>query len=85
VRTLTFMALLEPLWISHGAWEALRDQVIGPEAATAADPQVVALHRTWSEPERQGDRVAVFVDGEHARTLARLLDAHPALAAELLG
>jgi hypothetical protein len=79
------MALLEPLWISEGAWSALRDQVIGPEAAATADPEVLALARTWNEPTRDGDRVGVFVDADLARTLSRLLDAHPALAAELLG
>lgn len=79
------MSLLEPLWISEGAWSALRDQVIGPEAATTADPDVLALARTWNEPVRDGNRVGVFVDAELARTLSRLLDAHPALAAELLG
>jgi hypothetical protein len=79
------MSLLEPLWISEGAWRALRDRVIGPEAAATADPGVLALARTWNEPTRDGDRVGVFVDAELARTLSRLLDAHPALAAELLG
>jgi hypothetical protein len=79
------MSLLEPLWISEGAWSALRDQVIGPEAAARADPDVLALARTWNDPTRDGDRVGVFVDAELARTLSRLLDAHPALAAELLG
>jgi hypothetical protein len=81
------MALLEPLWISEGAWTALRDQVIGPEVAVAAaaDPDVLALARTWNDPTRDGDRVGVFVDADLARTLSRLLDAHPALAAELLG
>lgn len=79
------MSLLEPLWISEGAWSALRDQVIGPEAAATADPDVLALARTWNEPARDGNRVGVFVDAEHARTLSRLLDAHPSLAAELLG
>jgi hypothetical protein len=79
------MSLLEPLWISEGAWRALRDRVIGPEAAGTADPDVLALARTWNEPTRDGDRVGVFVDAELARTLSRLLDAHPALAAELLG
>ncbi|HWH92329.1 MAG TPA: hypothetical protein VNT03_00590 [Baekduia sp.] len=78
------MALLEPLWISEGAWEALRDQVIGPEAA-AGDPDALALLKTWREPRREAHRVGVFVDAEHARSLARLLDAHPALAAEVLG
>ncbi len=79
------MSLLEPLWISEGAWRALRDRVIGPEAAATADPDVLALARTWNEPTRDGDRIGVFVDAELARTLSRLLDAHPALAAELLG
>jgi hypothetical protein len=79
------MSLLEPLWISEGAWSALRDQVIGPEAAATADADVLALARTWNEPTRDGNRVGVFVDAELARTLSRLLDAHPALAAELLG
>jgi hypothetical protein len=49
------------------------------------DPDVLALARTWNEPVRDGGRVGVFVDAELARTLSRLLDAHPALAAELLG
>jgi hypothetical protein len=79
------MSLLEPLWISEGAWSALRDQVIGPEAAATADADVLALARAWNEPVRDGNRVGVFVDAELARTLSRLLDAHPALAAELLG
>jgi hypothetical protein len=79
------MGLLEPLWISEGAWSALRDQVIGPEAAATADPDVLALARAWNDPTRDGDRVGVFVDADLARTLSRLLDAHPALAAELLG
>jgi hypothetical protein len=79
------MSLLEPLWISDGAWSALRDQLIGPEAAVTADPDVLALARAWNEPIRDGNRVGVFVDAELARTLSRLLDAHPSLAAELLG
>ena len=78
------MALLEPLWISEGAWESLRDQVIAPEAA-AGDPDALALQETWNAPQREGHRVGVFIDADHARTLARLLDAHPALAAQLLG
>jgi hypothetical protein len=79
------MSLLEPLWISEGAWSALHDQVIGPEVAVTADPGVLALARAWNEPVRDGNRVGVFVDAELARTLSRLLDAHPSLAAELLG
>jgi hypothetical protein len=79
------MTLLEPLWISEGAWEAIRDRVIGPEAAVGQDPEVVALLETWNDPRREAQRVGVFVDASHARTLARLLDAHPALAAQLLG
>ena len=79
------MSLLEPLWISEGAWSALRDQVVGPEAAATADADVLALARAWNEPVRDGDRVGVFVNAELARTLSRLLDAHPALAAQLLG
>jgi hypothetical protein len=78
------MVLLEPLWISESAWEALRDQVIGPEAAAGA-PDVLALQETWNTPQREEHRVGVFVDAGHARTLARLLDSHPALAAQLLG
>ena len=78
------MALLEPLWITEGAWEALRDEVIAPEAA-AGEQDVRELLETWDAPRREADRVGVFIDGEHARTLARLLDAHPALAAQLLG
>jgi hypothetical protein len=78
------MALLEPLWISEGAWEALRDQVILPEA-NDGDQAVRELLDTWSAPRREAGRVGVFIDAAHARTLARLLDAHPALAAELLG
>jgi hypothetical protein len=78
------MALLEPLWISEGAWEALRDQVIAPQAS-AGDQDVGELLDTWNAPQREADRVGVFIDAEHARTLARLLDAHPALAAQLLG
>jgi hypothetical protein len=81
------MALLEPLWISEGAWAAIRDQVIAAEVAAAPvpDPAVVELQRAWAEPTRDAGRVGVFVDAEHARTLSRLLDAHPALAAQLLG
>jgi hypothetical protein len=78
------MALLEPLWISEGAWEALRDQVIAP-AVAGGDREAADLLATWEKPQRDGPRVGVFVDGDHARTLARLLDAHPQLAAELLG
>jgi hypothetical protein len=78
------MALLEPLWISEGAWEALRDQVIGPEAA-GGDREAQELLETWNAPQREAHRVGVFIDADHARTLARMLDAHPALAAQLLG
>jgi hypothetical protein len=78
------MALLEPLWISEGAWTALRDQVIAP-AAAGGDREAAELLQTWDAPQREADRVGVFVDGEHARTLARLLDDHPRLAAQLLG
>jgi hypothetical protein len=79
------MALLEPLWISPGAWEALRDQIIAPEAAAGGAPDVVALLEAWNAPQREAQRVGVFLDADHAQTLARLLDAHPALAAKLLG
>jgi hypothetical protein len=78
------MPLLEPLWISEGAWEALRSQVIAPELPTG-EPDVRELLETWDQPQRDAERVGVFIDAQHARTLARLLDAHPALAAELLG
>jgi hypothetical protein len=78
------MALLEPLWISEGAWEALRDQVIAPQAS-GGDRDAGELLDTWNAAQRDADRVGVFIDAEHARTLARLLDAHPALAAQLLG
>jgi hypothetical protein len=78
------MALLEPLWISEAAWQALREQVIVPEV-TGGGQDVRELLETWDAPQRDADRVGVFIDGEHARTLARLLDSHPALAAELLG
>jgi hypothetical protein len=78
------MALLEPLWISEGAWEALRDDVIAPAAATG-DREAAELLQTWNVPQRDAHRVGVFVDADHARTLARLLDAHPHLAAQLLG
>jgi hypothetical protein len=78
------MPLLEPLWISEGAWEALRDQVIAPEVPSG-ESDVRELLETWEQPQREAHRVGVFIDAEHARTLARLLDAHPALAAELLG
>jgi hypothetical protein len=81
---LTGMGLLEPLWISEGAWEALRDQVITP-AVASGDREAAELLKTWNEPQRDAQRVGVFVDAEHARTLARLLDAHPHLAAQLLG
>jgi hypothetical protein len=77
------MALQEPLWISEGAWRAIREQVIAP--AGAGDPDVAALLGAWDAPVRDGERVGVFVDADRARTLAGLLDAHPALAAELLG
>jgi hypothetical protein len=76
------MSVAEPLWISEGAWRALRDQVIAPDLAT---PDVAALAQAWDAPVRDGDRVGVFVDADHAQTLSRLLDAHPALAARLLG
>jgi hypothetical protein len=76
------MSVAEPLWISEGAWRALRDQVIAPDLHT---PDVARLAQAWDAPIRDGDRVGVFVDGEQARTLSRLLDAHPALAAQLLG
>jgi hypothetical protein len=79
------MGLLEPLWISEGAWEALRDQVIVPELTAGGEQDVRELLETWNAPQREAGRVGVFIDGAHARTLARLLDAHPALAAELLG
>jgi hypothetical protein len=79
------MSVLEPLWMTPGAWEAIRDRVIGPEAAAGTAPDAVALLETWNDPRRDANRVGVFVDGDHARTLARLLDAHPALAAQLLG
>jgi hypothetical protein len=78
------MPLLEPLWISEGAWEALREQVIAPEIA-GGDHDVRELLETWDHPQREPQRVGVFIDAEHARTLARLLDGHPALAAQLLG
>jgi hypothetical protein len=76
------MSVAEPLWISEGAWRALRDQVIAPDLAL---PDVAALAQVWDAPVRDGDRVGVFVDAGHAQTLSRLLDAHPALAARLLG
>jgi hypothetical protein len=75
------MALAEPLWLSEGAWKAIRDRVIDRGAMT---PEVMALARAWDEPVRDGDRVGVFVDAEQARTLGQLLDAHPEVA-RLLG
>lgn len=77
------MSLLEPLWISEGAWSAIADQVIA--SSDQHDPDVAALARAWGEPVRDGERVGVFVDADLARTLSQLLDAHPALAAQLLG
>jgi hypothetical protein len=75
------MALAEPLWLSEGAWQAIRDRVIDRGGTT---PEVMALARVWDEPGRDGDRVGVFVDAEQARTLGNLLDAHPDVA-RLLG
>jgi hypothetical protein len=75
------MALAEPLWLSEGAWKAIRDRVIDRGGMT---PEVMALARVWDEPVRDGDRVGVFVDGDQARTLGELLDAHPDVA-RLLG
>lgn len=75
------MSLAEPLWLSEGAWKAIRDRVIDAGGMT---PDVMALARVWDEPVRDGDRVGVFVDAEQAQTLGRLLDAHPDVA-RLLG
>jgi hypothetical protein len=75
------MSLAEPLWLSEGAWKAIRDRVIDRGTMT---PEVTALARAWDEPVREGDRVGVFVDAEQARTLGHLLDAHPDVA-RLLG
>jgi hypothetical protein len=75
------MSLAEPLWLSEGAWKAIRDRVIDRSGMT---PDVMALARVWDEPVREGDRVGVFVDAEQARTLGELLDAHPEVA-RLLG
>lgn len=75
------MALAEPLWLSEGAWKAIRDRVIDAGGMT---PEVMALARVWDEPVRDGDRVGVFVDAQQARTLGTLLDAHPDVA-RLLG
>ena len=75
------MSLAEPLWMTEGAWKAIRDRVIDAGAMT---PEVMALARVWDEPVREGDRVGVFVDAEQARTLGQLLDAHPDVA-RLLG
>ncbi len=75
------MSLAEPLWLSEGAWKAIRDRVIDAGGMT---PDVMALARVWDEPVRDGDRVGVFVDAEQARTLGELLDAHPEVA-RLLG
>lgn len=71
------MSLAEPLWLSEGAWKAIRDRVIDAGAST---PEVASLARVWDEPVRDGDRVGVFVDAEQARTLGQLLDAHPDVA-----
>jgi hypothetical protein len=76
------MSMSEPLWISEGAWSTIRDRVIGP--ADQSDAGVAALARAWDEPVRDGDRVGVFIDGDQARTLGTLLDAHPDVA-RLLG
>ncbi|HET6506761.1 MAG TPA: hypothetical protein VFG42_08225 [Baekduia sp.] len=75
------MSLAEPLWLSEGAWKAIRDRVIDHGGMT---PEVMGLARAWDEPVRDGDRVGVFVDAEQARTLGTLLDAHPDVA-RLLG
>jgi hypothetical protein len=80
------MAAWEPLWMSPGAWEAIRDQVVGP--ARAVDPAQQAsldlLRAAWGDARREGDRVAVFLNPELAGALASLLDQQPELAA-LLG
>jgi hypothetical protein len=81
------MAAWEPLWMSPGAWEAIRDQVVAP--ARAADPAQRAslelLRAAWQDARRDGDRVAVFVDPAVAATLAALLDENPDVAALLNG
>ena len=71
------MSLAEPLWLSEGAWKAIRDRVIDRGGMT---PEVMELARAWDEPVRDGERVGVFVDAEQARTLGQLLDAHPDVA-----
>jgi hypothetical protein len=69
-------SLAEPLWLSEGAWNAIRT-VIDRGGMT---PDVVDLARAWDDPVREGGRVGVFVDGPQAGTLGRLLDAHPDVA-----
>jgi hypothetical protein len=71
------MSVAEPLWLSEGAWKAIRDRVIDAGGST---PEVASLARVWNEPVRDGDRVGVFVDAPQARTLGQLLDAHPDVA-----
>jgi hypothetical protein len=75
------MSLAEPLWLSEGAWKAIRDRVIDRGSMT---PEVMELARVWDEPVRDGAQVGVFVDAAQARTLGELLDAHPEVA-RLLG
>jgi hypothetical protein len=80
------MAVLEPLWMSTGAWEAIGAQVIDPAEST--DPREhIALDRlrtAWRDARHENGRVAVFIDPDLASALAALLDRQPQLAA-LLG
>jgi hypothetical protein len=85
------MSTWEPIWMSEGAWETLRDQVIGPAEAEArragaADATGLAqLLETWQDARRDGARVGVFLTPELAEVLATLLDQRPELAGLLGG
>ncbi|MDX6686809.1 MAG: hypothetical protein QOF86_2937 [Baekduia sp.] len=85
------MSVLEPLWMTEGAWETIGDQVVGPAAAEAgrtgaADAvELAALEMVWREATHDGARVAVWISPRTGATLAGLLDAHPELAGLLAG
>jgi hypothetical protein len=76
----------EPLWMTQGAWETLRDRVIGPAEAKArrtgaADAAgLTQLLATWRAAQREGHSIGVFVTPEQAIVLAGLLDECPELA-----
>jgi hypothetical protein len=84
------MAVLQPLWMSEGAWEAIRDRVVGPAAIAAQTSGAAnagalrALLDAWNDVTRDGPRVGVWTSPETAVALAGLLDEHPELA-DLLG